>query len=211
MTLIGTTLGQVRIAWILNYIFSVTMVRLFFVKWISNRVHWCIGVLSLASIARKIYLRGGLGVGAFRRIYGGSKRNGSRPRHFGKSSGAVARHILQQLEQMKIVEIDPRGWVGYTLHFLFHYTPLFNVIYSLEKNMSKNILKTLTYSMELGSWITSEDVVWIRLMICILNDLHFYEPQVEMCNLFWAAYWKIFEFLTRYFVLNFDQRKENHI
>ncbi|XP_057538735.1 40S ribosomal protein S19-1-like [Amaranthus tricolor] len=62
-----------------------------------------------ASMARKIYLRGGLGVGAFRRIYGGSKRNGSRPRHFGKSSGAVARHILQQLEQMKIVEINPRG------------------------------------------------------------------------------------------------------
>ncbi|CAO2833369.1 unnamed protein product [Amaranthus hypochondriacus] len=62
-----------------------------------------------ASMARKIYLRGGLGVGAFRRIYGGSKRNGSRPRHFGKSSGGVARHILQQLEQMKIVEIDPRG------------------------------------------------------------------------------------------------------
>ena len=63
----------------------------------------------LASMARKIYLRGGLGVGAFRRIYGGSKRNGSRPRHFGKSSGAIVRHILQQLEQVKIVEIDPRG------------------------------------------------------------------------------------------------------
>ncbi|CAO2820586.1 unnamed protein product [Amaranthus hypochondriacus] len=62
-----------------------------------------------ASMARKIYLRGGLGVGAFRRIYGGSKRNGSRPRHFGKSSGTIARHILQQLEQVKIVEIDPRG------------------------------------------------------------------------------------------------------
>ncbi|KAL2906174.1 40S ribosomal protein S19-1, partial [Bienertia sinuspersici] len=61
-----------------------------------------------ASMARKIYLRGGLGVGAFRRIYGGSKRNGSRPPHFGKSSGSVARHILQQLEKMKIVEIDPR-------------------------------------------------------------------------------------------------------
>ncbi|KAL0373275.1 UNVERIFIED_CONTAM: 40S ribosomal protein S19-3 [Sesamum radiatum] len=38
-----------------------------------------------AAMARKIYLRGGLGVGAFRRIYGGSKRNGSRPPHFGKS------------------------------------------------------------------------------------------------------------------------------
>lgn len=36
----------------------------------------------VASMARKVYLRGGLGVGAFRRIYGGSKRNGSRPPHF---------------------------------------------------------------------------------------------------------------------------------
>ncbi|KAL2906170.1 40S ribosomal protein S19-2 [Bienertia sinuspersici] len=60
-------------------------------------------------MARKIYLRGGLGVGAFRRIYGGSKRNGSRPPHFGKSSVSFARQILQQLEKMKIVEIDPRG------------------------------------------------------------------------------------------------------
>ncbi|KAL9152394.1 hypothetical protein ABFS82_11G119200 [Erythranthe guttata] len=59
-----------------------------------------------ASMARKIYLRGGLGVGAFRRIYGGSKRNGSRPPHFGKSSGSVARHILQQLQNMNIVELD---------------------------------------------------------------------------------------------------------
>ncbi|KAL2894952.1 40S ribosomal protein S19-3, partial [Bienertia sinuspersici] len=47
-----------------------------------------------ASMARKIYLRGSLGVGALRRNYGGSKRNGSRPPHFGKSSGSVARHIL---------------------------------------------------------------------------------------------------------------------
>lgn len=62
-----------------------------------------------ASMARKIYLRGGLGVGSFRRIYGGSKRNGSRPPHFGKSSGSVARHILQQLQNMNIVEFEPRG------------------------------------------------------------------------------------------------------
>ncbi|GLT72457.1 hypothetical protein SLA2020_443910 [Shorea laevis] len=46
-----------------------------------------------ASMARKIYLRGGLGVGAFRRIYGGSKRNGSR-------------HPILIL---KIVDIDPKG------------------------------------------------------------------------------------------------------
>ncbi|KAF8037427.1 hypothetical protein BT93_B0354 [Corymbia citriodora subsp. variegata] len=62
-----------------------------------------------ASMARKIYLRGGLGVGAFRRIYGGSQRNGSRPPHFCKSSGSIARHILQQLESMNIIDAEPRG------------------------------------------------------------------------------------------------------
>ncbi|KAL8130391.1 hypothetical protein V2J09_019546 [Rumex salicifolius] len=62
-----------------------------------------------ASMARKIYMRGGIGVGGFKRIYGGSKRNGSRPPHFGSSSGTVARNILQQLESMNIVEIDPKG------------------------------------------------------------------------------------------------------
>ncbi|CAH9139252.1 unnamed protein product [Cuscuta epithymum] len=62
-----------------------------------------------ASMARKIYLRGGLGVGAFQRIYGGNKRNGTRPRHFCKSSGAIARHILQQLQAMQIVDVEPRG------------------------------------------------------------------------------------------------------
>ncbi|GFP84469.1 diacylglycerol o-acyltransferase 1 [Phtheirospermum japonicum] len=61
------------------------------------------------SMARKIYLRGGLGVGAFRRIYGRSKRNESCPPHLGKNSGSVARHIIQQLQKMSIVEVDPRG------------------------------------------------------------------------------------------------------
>lgn len=64
-----------------------------------------------ASMARKIYLRGGLGVGAFKRIYGGSQRNGSRPPHFCESSGAIARHILQQLQNMNIIDIDPKGLV----------------------------------------------------------------------------------------------------
>ncbi|CAL5362362.1 unnamed protein product [Camellia sinensis] len=65
-----------------------------------------------ASMARKIYLRGGLGVGAFQRIYGGSQRNGSRPPHFCKSSGAIARHILQQLQNMNIVDFDSKGMGG---------------------------------------------------------------------------------------------------
>ncbi|KAI5071307.1 hypothetical protein GOP47_0013558 [Adiantum capillus-veneris] len=62
-----------------------------------------------ASMARKIYLRGGVGVGAFRKIYGGRKSNGSRPSHFGKSSGSIARDVLKQLEKIDIVEKNPRG------------------------------------------------------------------------------------------------------
>ncbi|KAI8548441.1 hypothetical protein RHMOL_Rhmol07G0274100 [Rhododendron molle] len=63
-----------------------------------------------ASMARKIYLRQGLGVGSFQRIYGGSKRNGSRPSHFCKSSGAVARHILQQLQKINIIDVEAKGY-----------------------------------------------------------------------------------------------------
>ncbi|KAJ6794403.1 40S ribosomal protein S19-like [Iris pallida] len=62
-----------------------------------------------ASMARKIYLRQGIGVGGFQKIYGGRKRNGSRPPHFCKSSGAVARNILQQLQAMNIIDVDPKG------------------------------------------------------------------------------------------------------
>lgn len=62
-----------------------------------------------ASMARKIYLRGGIGVGAFKKIYGGRKSNGVRPSHFAKSSGSIARHCLKQLEQLNIVEKDPKG------------------------------------------------------------------------------------------------------
>ncbi|KMZ70147.1 40S ribosomal protein S19-3 [Zostera marina] len=62
-----------------------------------------------ASMARKIYLRHGIGVGAFQKIYGGRQRNGSRPPHFCKSSGSIARHILQQLQEMNIVEFDTKG------------------------------------------------------------------------------------------------------
>jgi len=62
-----------------------------------------------ASMARKIYLRGGTGVGAFKKIYGGKNRNGTKPGHFAKSSGQIARTILKQLEHMKVIEKDPNG------------------------------------------------------------------------------------------------------
>jgi small subunit ribosomal protein S19e len=67
------------------------------------------GFFLLASMARKIYLRGGIGVGAFRKIYGGRKSNGVRPSHFAKSSGSIARDVLKQLEAIDILEKDVKG------------------------------------------------------------------------------------------------------
>jgi small subunit ribosomal protein S19e len=57
-----------------------------------------------ASIARKIYLRPGTGVGALRRMYGGNYRRGTRKEHFSKSSGGIIRKILQALESNGVVE-----------------------------------------------------------------------------------------------------------
>lgn len=67
-----------------------------------------------ASVARQIYLRGGLGVGAFQRLYGGKKSNGSRRPHFAKAASGVHRHILQQLQEIDLVSTkkDKKGrWI----------------------------------------------------------------------------------------------------
>ena len=56
-----------------------------------------------ASVARKIYLRGGIGVGAFQKIYGGSKSNGSRRPHFAKAAAGIHRVILQGLTEIDLV------------------------------------------------------------------------------------------------------------
>mmetsp|Transcript_15368 Transcript_15368/g.22613 ORF Transcript_15368/g.22613 Transcript_15368/m.22613 type:complete len:157 (-) Transcript_15368:93-563(-) len=68
-----------------------------------------------AAIARKIYLKKGLGVGALQRHFGGRHRKGTRTEHFRKSSAGVIRTILQQLEaagtiaQCSKVEAARRG------------------------------------------------------------------------------------------------------
>eukprot|EP00439_Symbiodinium_sp_Y106_P069964 s736_g12.t1 len=59
-----------------------------------------------ASMVRKIYIRKGMGVGAFKKVYGGQKRRGTCTNVFTKSSGKIARYILQQLEEMGLVEMD---------------------------------------------------------------------------------------------------------
>merc|ERR1712042_249528 len=62
-----------------------------------------------ASVARHVYLRPNVGVGAVRKIYGGAKRNGTRPSHFCLSSSSVARKVLQSLEGIKLVTKDVNG------------------------------------------------------------------------------------------------------
>ena len=62
-----------------------------------------------ASVARHIYLKGGLGVGAMKKMYGGSQRRGVRPNKFAKGAGGLIRSCLQQLEKLNIVEQDENG------------------------------------------------------------------------------------------------------
>jgi len=62
-----------------------------------------------AAIARRVYLRAGTGVGAFKKVFGGRVMRGTRPERFGTSSGSIARHILKELETLKIVEKVPGG------------------------------------------------------------------------------------------------------
>ncbi|KAJ3070940.1 40S ribosomal protein S19 [Podochytrium sp. JEL0797] len=59
-----------------------------------------------ASVARHIYLRRGVGVGALRKNYGGSKNRGNKPHHHSDASGSVLRKVLQALEKIKVLEKD---------------------------------------------------------------------------------------------------------
>ncbi|KAK2949024.1 putative 40S ribosomal protein S19 [Blattamonas nauphoetae] len=60
-----------------------------------------------ASIARKIYIRDGTGIGSLKEVYGTSVDNGVMPRHFREASGKIIRTIVHQLEKAKLVEPVP--------------------------------------------------------------------------------------------------------
>merc|ERR1740139_912841 len=62
-----------------------------------------------ASIARKVYLRPGLGVGQLQKWYGGRNRRGARTEHYRKASSGVIRSVLIQLEDMRVIEKLPSG------------------------------------------------------------------------------------------------------
>lgn len=57
-----------------------------------------------ASLLRKIYINGPIGVEHLRSEYGGRKDRGTRPEHTRKGSGAIIRKALQQLEKAGLIE-----------------------------------------------------------------------------------------------------------
>ncbi|XP_076046941.1 small ribosomal subunit protein eS19-like [Oratosquilla oratoria] len=63
----------------------------------------------VAAVARHVYMRSPVGVGAIQKIFGARKRRGTRPSHFCESSGSIARKALQTLEHLKLVEKHPNG------------------------------------------------------------------------------------------------------
>ena len=70
-----------------------------------------------ASMLRKLYIKGPLGISRLRKEYGGRKRRGVKRPHFKRAGGAIIRHILQQLEAAGLVArvnkegrvISPKG------------------------------------------------------------------------------------------------------
>mmetsp|Transcript_84862 Transcript_84862/g.226435 ORF Transcript_84862/g.226435 Transcript_84862/m.226435 type:complete len:117 (-) Transcript_84862:215-565(-) len=57
-----------------------------------------------ASLARRLYIRQGTGVGAFAKVYGTKQRRGTLPGKFAKASRGIIRSCLKQLEKVGVVE-----------------------------------------------------------------------------------------------------------
>ena len=58
-----------------------------------------------ASVLRKIYVQGPIGLEKLRAQYGGRKNRGVKPEHATKASGNIIRKTLQQLESAGLVQI----------------------------------------------------------------------------------------------------------
>lgn len=62
-----------------------------------------------ASLMRKLYLHGPVGLGDLERAYGGTKALHYFPKHHRDAGGSNIRRILKQLEQAELVSKTPRG------------------------------------------------------------------------------------------------------
>jgi len=62
-----------------------------------------------ASVLRRIYLDGPVGVSRLRAYFGGRRRRGHKPARFRRASGSILRKILQQLEKTNLIEKVKEG------------------------------------------------------------------------------------------------------
>ncbi|KAH0586360.1 hypothetical protein H2248_007601 [Termitomyces sp. 'cryptogamus'] len=62
-----------------------------------------------AAVARHIYLRKDVGIGALTKLHGGRNRRGNRPSHHADSSASVQRKICQALEKIGVLEQTENG------------------------------------------------------------------------------------------------------
>jgi small subunit ribosomal protein S19e len=62
-----------------------------------------------ASVLRKIYLGGPIGISKTRTIYGGRKDRGRKPEQFRKGSGSIVRNVFKQLQEAGLVEKIDKG------------------------------------------------------------------------------------------------------
>ncbi len=62
-----------------------------------------------ASIIRRLYLDGPVGVSRLRSYYGGLHRRGHKPAHFARGGGKVIRTLLTDLEKAGLVAKDKKG------------------------------------------------------------------------------------------------------
>ena len=74
----------------------------------TNREWW---FTRAASLMRKLYLHGPVGLGDLERAYGGSKALHYYPKHHRDAGGSSVRRILRQLEQADLVAKTPKGRV----------------------------------------------------------------------------------------------------
>ena len=62
-----------------------------------------------AAVARHIYLRKDVGIGALTKLHGGRNRRGNRPSHHRDSSASVQRKVCQALEKIGVLEQTGNG------------------------------------------------------------------------------------------------------
>lgn len=62
-----------------------------------------------ASLLRKLYVRGDVGVSRLRVEYGGNVGRGNSPEHHRRAGGSAIREPLQQLQKAELVTIDKKG------------------------------------------------------------------------------------------------------